>query len=134
MGERDIRIGDAEREQALRLLGEHLGEGRLDVDEYGDRSARVTAAKTRGELLALFGDLPAPHPRFAQAVPLPSVQPSVQPPVRRGFRLDPRLAAAIVPAVGVLCVVLFVFGLRNPFVFVLIPVVAMLVGRMGNRR
>ncbi|WP_433265396.1 DUF1707 SHOCT-like domain-containing protein [Actinosynnema sp. CS-041913] len=129
MGERDIRIGDAEREQALRLLGEHLGEGRLDVDEYGDRSARVTAARTRGDLLALFGDLPAPHPRFTQVSPLPSAEPAV----RRGSGLDPRFAAALVPAVGILCVVLF-FVVRSPFIFLLVPAVALLVGRMGNRR
>ncbi|HEY3504941.1 MAG TPA: DUF1707 domain-containing protein [Actinocatenispora sp.] len=59
-----VRIGDAERESALTALGEHLSAGRLDIDEYGDRSARVTAARTREELAALFDDLPAPHPTF----------------------------------------------------------------------
>ncbi len=44
----DLRIGDAEREHALRALGEHMGLGRLDVEEYGERSARITTAKTRG--------------------------------------------------------------------------------------
>ncbi|GAA1358070.1 DUF1707 SHOCT-like domain-containing protein [Saccharothrix algeriensis] len=130
MGERDIRVGDAEREQALRLLGEHLGEGRLDVDEYGDRSARVATARTRGELLALFADLPAPHPRFAQVVPLPS--PAAGPAARP--RLDPRLAAGLVPAVGVLCVVLFFVAVKTPLIFLLVPAVALLVGRLGNRR
>lgn len=130
MGERDIRVGDAEREQALRLLGEHLGEGRLDVDEYGDRSARVATARTRGELLALFADLPAPRPRFAQVVPLPS--PAAGPATRP--RLDPRLAAGLVPAVGVLCVVLFFVAVKTPLIFLLVPAVALLVGRLGNRR
>lgn len=38
--------------------------GRIDIDEYGERSARVTAAKTRGELSEVFLDLPEPHPVF----------------------------------------------------------------------
>ncbi|MEV0678301.1 DUF1707 domain-containing protein [Actinosynnema sp. NPDC050436] len=130
MGERDIRIGDADREQALRLLGEHLGEGRLDVDEYGDRSARVTAARTRAELLALFGDLPAPHPVFAQVAPLPSATPAP----RGAFGLDQRLVNAVVPAVGIACVAVFVLGVRSPFIFLLVPLVALLVGRLGGRR
>ncbi|RKT57536.1 DUF1707 SHOCT-like domain-containing protein [Saccharothrix australiensis] len=130
MDERGIRVGDAEREQALRLLGEHLGEGRLDVDEYGDRSARVTTAKTREELLALFRDLPEPQPRFARVAPLPS--PAA--PVRRGSRLDPRVVAGVVPVVGIACVVLFLTGFRNPLIFLLVPAVALLVGRLGDRR
>ncbi|MFI9818252.1 DUF1707 SHOCT-like domain-containing protein [Saccharothrix variisporea] len=126
MGERDIRIGDAERQRAIELLGEHLSEGRLDVDEYGDRTARVTAAKTRGELLALFADLPAPHPRFAQVAPLPSTAPPALP------GQDRRWLQAAVPLVGLLTVALF-FLVKNPFVFLLVPAVALIVGRMGNR-
>lgn len=125
MGERDIRIGDAERQQAIELLGEHLSEGRLDVDEYGDRTARVTTAKTRGELLALFGDLPAPHPRFAQVAPLPSMAPARPAEDRRWLQVA-------VPLVGLLTVALF-FLVKSPFVFLLVPAVALIIGRMGNR-
>jgi hypothetical protein len=62
----DIRVSDSEREEALTKLGEHMSAGRLDIDEYGDRSARIATAKTRGELLDLFGDLPEPKPAFGQ--------------------------------------------------------------------
>ena len=62
----EIRISDSEREDALGKLGEHMSAGRLDIDEYGERSARVATAKTRGELLDLFGDLPEPKPAFGQ--------------------------------------------------------------------
>lgn len=62
----DIRISDSEREDALGKLGEHMAAGRLDIDEYGERSAKVATAKTRGELLGLFGDLPEPKPVFGQ--------------------------------------------------------------------
>ncbi|XVS63729.1 DUF1707 SHOCT-like domain-containing protein [Actinosynnema sp. CA-299493] len=129
MSERDIRIGDAEREHALELLGTHLGEGRLSVDEYGDRSARVATAKTRGELYALFADLPAPRPRFTR------VEPPVTPPAvaaRRGFPVEFRVSTAAVTAVAIISVVLF-FLAKTPLVFLLIPAVMLLIGRMGRR-
>ncbi|MFD6066487.1 MULTISPECIES: DUF1707 SHOCT-like domain-containing protein [Amycolatopsis] len=59
-----LRISDQDRESALAALGEHMTVGRIDIDEFGDRSARVTAAKTRGELSEVFADLPEPHPRY----------------------------------------------------------------------
>ena len=129
MSERDIRIGDAEREHALELLGTHLGEGRLSVDEYGERSARVTTAKTRGDLYALFSDLPAPRPQF------PRVEPPVAPPAvsaRRGFPLDFRVGSAALTAVAIISVALFVLA-KTPLVFLLIPAVFLLIGRMGRR-
>ncbi len=68
----DIRVSDTEREDALAKLSEHLGAGRLDIDEFGERSARVATAKTRGEVLGLFGDLPEPKPVFGSPrVPVP---------------------------------------------------------------
>ena len=65
----DIRVSDTEREDALGKLGEHMSAGRLDIDEYGERTAKVATAKTRGEVLGLFGDLPEPRPAFGQPVP-----------------------------------------------------------------
>ncbi|MEV7553021.1 DUF1707 domain-containing protein [Amycolatopsis sp. NPDC089917] len=59
-----LRISDQDRESALTALGEHMSVGRIDIDEFGERSARITAAKTRGELSEVFIDLPEPHPVF----------------------------------------------------------------------
>src|ERR1700712_5956996 len=69
-----VRIGDADRNAAVDALGEHMTTGRLDLDEYGTRSALANTARTVGDLHALFADLPAPHPvlpgdRPAVAVP-----------------------------------------------------------------
>ncbi len=128
MSERDIRIGDAEREHALELLGTHLGEGRLSLDEFGDRSARVATAKTRGELYALFSDLPAPRPRFPQVEP-PAARSAVS--ARRGFPLDFRVSSAAVTAVAIISVALF-FLAKTPLVFLLIPAALLLIGRMGR--
>jgi hypothetical protein len=56
------RIGTAERTAAMKALDEHLAAGRLQVEEYGERSALAVNATTAPELAALFEDLPAPHP------------------------------------------------------------------------
>jgi hypothetical protein len=58
----DLRLSDAERQDALDVLEEHVRSGRLDIDEYGTRSAKVTAAKRVSELIPLFDDLPSPRP------------------------------------------------------------------------
>ncbi|WP_203960474.1 DUF1707 SHOCT-like domain-containing protein [Actinocatenispora thailandica] len=62
-----VRIGDAERESAVQALGEHMKAGRLQVDEYSERSGRAAEARTADELTSLFTDLPAPHPTLPDA-------------------------------------------------------------------
>ncbi|MDQ1717359.1 MAG: hypothetical protein QOE71_3717 [Pseudonocardiales bacterium] len=57
-----LRIGNAEREQAVNLLGEHFASGRLDADEFDERVARAYRAKIEHDLQPLFADLPAPRP------------------------------------------------------------------------
>jgi hypothetical protein len=57
-----LRVGDAERQQAVSALGEHFAAGRLDQDEYDTRIQAAYAAKTRVDLHGLFGDLPEPVP------------------------------------------------------------------------
>lgn len=58
MNELALRIGDAEREQAAAELGEHFVQGRLSVDEHGERLDSIWAARTRGDLRPVFADLP----------------------------------------------------------------------------
>jgi hypothetical protein len=53
-----LRVSDAERDQTLRVLGDHAAVGRLTLEELEERSSRALAAKTRGELATLTGDLP----------------------------------------------------------------------------
>jgi hypothetical protein len=55
---RRVRIGDAERDEVLNALQEHLAAGRLDVDEYEQRTERVVAARYAEDLEALLEDLP----------------------------------------------------------------------------
>lgn len=56
----EIRIGTAEREQAMQRLSDHFAAGRLSVAEFDERSAVVAAALTRGDLDKVFTDLPEP--------------------------------------------------------------------------
>lgn len=108
----DIRVSDVEREEALTKLGEHMSAGRLDIDEYGERSAKVATAKTRGDLLGLFGDLPEPKPAFGR--PQGALAPR-----ERGFaeKVAPvAIPVAAILAIGAVLVVLKI-GFFLPLLF-----------------
>ncbi|HET6988926.1 MAG TPA: DUF1707 domain-containing protein [Kribbella sp.] len=65
-----IRIGDSEREDAIKRLGEHYEAGRLSAEEHAERIDRALQAKTDADLAALFADLPgARHAGSQQAGP-----------------------------------------------------------------
>jgi class 3 adenylate cyclase len=53
------RVADADRERTVTLLGEHVAEGRLTLDEFSERMGVALQAKTRGELDDVMADLPA---------------------------------------------------------------------------
>jgi hypothetical protein len=70
---------NADRERAIDVLRAGFAEGRLTKAEHDDRTARVYAARTYGELGALTADLPAGPAHYRSAGYLP--QPAVQRPV-----------------------------------------------------
>jgi hypothetical protein len=53
----ELRLSDADREDAIVRLSEHYAAGRLDKDEFDERSDAVWTAKTRGDLAPIFADL-----------------------------------------------------------------------------
>ncbi|WP_328996380.1 DUF1707 domain-containing protein [Kribbella sp. NBC_01245] len=53
-----VRVGDQEREEAVRRLGEHYEAGRLTAEEHTERVGEALKAKTEADLKALFTDLP----------------------------------------------------------------------------
>jgi hypothetical protein len=55
-----MRISDADRNGTLRRLHNAVALGLLDIDEFGERSARVSQARMRSDLDALVEDLPGP--------------------------------------------------------------------------
>jgi len=66
----NLRAADADREAAAERLKAALDEGRLTLMEYDERLRDAYAARTYGELNALFDDLPRTIPaQRAQMVP-----------------------------------------------------------------
>jgi hypothetical protein len=59
-GELEIRVSDAERDDAAVLLRDHCVAGRLTLDEYAQRLDEVYASRTRAELERSTRELPAP--------------------------------------------------------------------------
>ncbi len=53
-----VRASDADREAVIARLHTALGEGRIDVDEFGQRAEAAYQAVTTAELDALLADLP----------------------------------------------------------------------------
>jgi hypothetical protein len=102
-GSANIRVGSAERESALHALAEHLTADRLDVTEYEQRCAAVTAARTRADLLAVFDDLPVPHPKWDLQEELePAAAPDRSPLIDNS---PARLSRPIVLALGAIMIV-----------------------------
>lgn len=53
-----VRVGNDERQAAIAALGEQWNAGRLDPAEHERRTTAAYSATTRGDLDALFTDLP----------------------------------------------------------------------------
>ncbi|MFD0365538.1 DUF1707 domain-containing protein [Nocardia sp. GCM10030253] len=58
VGDRELRVSDAEREHVGELLQRAVGLGMLSLGEFTERMDTALAAKTRGELNAVLIDLP----------------------------------------------------------------------------
>ena len=92
----EMRASDADREKVVHALQEQVGEGRLTLAEFEERSGQAYEAKTVGELRVLFKDLPFdPLAPPAQQFGMPAVPPwaarqfppyprQALPPMRRG--------------------------------------------------
>ncbi|MEO6703925.1 MAG: DUF1707 domain-containing protein [Jatrophihabitantaceae bacterium] len=138
MSEPDYRIGTAEREAAIRALEEHLVAGRLDVDEYGQRSAQASVARTAADLRPLFADLPVPHAiggsqRAAVSQPAgPSAAPAR---ARHGNPLFGRAGESLVALAPFVALLLFFGAHLGWWVFLLIPVSGIVVyGNQGEAK
>lgn len=55
-------ITDTDRQDVVAQLEEHVGAGRLTLDEFADRARAAYQARTRRELADLTRDLPQPEP------------------------------------------------------------------------
>ena len=52
------RVSNAERDAVVEQLRLNMADGRLDIDEYGERVGSALAARTGAELQAVLADLP----------------------------------------------------------------------------
>lgn len=133
------RIGDVEREGAVWALGEHFASGRLDQEEFEERSSAAWKARTHGQLAPLFGDLPLPHgrpapglePRRGAGRPVPHTAawpgapaPVARPRPRRSFRF---LAWLLLAAM----VMLLVLGVKA---WVVVPILVVLAVWLGHTK
>jgi hypothetical protein len=73
------RASDAERNQAIDRLRAAFVEGRLDQEEFDERSGTALKARTIGQLERLFDDLPASYRQDAPAYHAHSQGPVVRP-------------------------------------------------------
>jgi hypothetical protein len=72
MDELSLRISDAEREQAVAVLREHLLAGRLTLEEFTERVGAAYGARTGQELVRVNDDLPETTPATAGVLRKPS--------------------------------------------------------------
>ena len=120
-----LRLGDAEREQASSLLRDHYAEGRLDTEEYSERLDAVWAARTRADLRPVFADLPGPGGSF-------STPESRRTAVGHAPRHRPTMLRWVVPVLIIALVVTIVTHL--PFVLLALLVAWAVFHRRGPRR
>ncbi|MBM4481159.1 DUF1707 domain-containing protein [Prescottella equi] len=123
----EIRIGTAEREQALAALSQHFSDGRLTVVEFDERSGRIAAATTRGQLDEVFSDLPSLTPSAPSKV-------SPEPADVDGEKTWRNTVMAVIPFVAL--ALFFVVPIDNSWLFfLLIPATAAILfgGRDGRK-
>jgi Flp pilus assembly protein TadB len=65
----NLRVSDAERNEVADKLSRHFSDGRLDQTEFKERLDAAMSAKTQGDLVGLFDDLP---PLASEPPPPPS--------------------------------------------------------------
>jgi hypothetical protein len=66
----DLRVSDADRDQALHELGLAFKAGRITADEFDQRSGQALTARTGKELTVLLADLPLDEALAARATAL----------------------------------------------------------------
>nr|QEO73927.1 hypothetical protein [uncultured bacterium] len=74
---RNLRVSDADRQHVIELLQKAVAHGMLTLDEFSERTDRVLASRTRGELNSVVIDLPGLVHTESAAVAAPTDQPMV---------------------------------------------------------
>jgi Domain of unknown function (DUF1707) len=93
---RQLRVSDADREQAAEVLRQAAGDGRITFDELDQRLEAAYGARTYGDLTEVTADLPAPGE--APAGP-PQTAPGTFPAARIGGEPGSGMSVAILGGV-----------------------------------
>jgi hypothetical protein len=125
-----IRIGDAERDQAVAVLSDHFVAGRLTQEEFEERSDQATRARYADDLSPLFADLP--DPTAASQPGLQAWSPGFRPSPQR-FRPVPPAFLLLAPMLMVGLVIATV-SLAAPWILLVLFWIAMLSGPYNHRR
>lgn len=91
-----MRLSDAERTNAVNDLAQALGEGRLSMDEFEQRTDAIMEATTRRELAAVFMDIPTKASTELKIYSQGEMERAYQ------STRKPRLATAMVGSLGLL--------------------------------
>jgi len=116
----NLRVSDAERNEVADKLSRHFSDGRLDQTEFKERLDAAMSAKTQGDLVGLFDDLP----------PLANEPP---PPRSRRRRLVPFLLMLGFLALAAGSTVSLWHALQIPWLLVVV-IAFFLWHRVGHRR
>lgn len=107
-----LRASDADRDVVHRALGGAYGDGRLDREEFDERSAAVLHARTLGDLPGMLADLvPVEGPR-SQAVAPRVGDDSLQQRAEARYRSNRRQAIWAFISASLVCWV--IWGLTTP--------------------
>jgi hypothetical protein len=132
----DIRVSDADRDQAIGGLSEHFQAGRLSQEEFEDRSERALRARTRSDLSDLFIDLPTHDAAAAPRAGYPAAGPSPGPGDLRRVDTIAVARAVIVGLVATIIAVNLLAGLGRTGLGWLAPIMILgfVFSRLPRRR
>jgi hypothetical protein len=94
---RQLRVSDADREQAAEVLRQAAGDGRITFEELDQRLEAAYAARTYGDLTEVTADLPAPGQ--PPPGPLATAAPGTFPAARIGGEPGSGMSVAILSGV-----------------------------------
>jgi hypothetical protein len=131
----EIRVSDADRDQAIAELSEHFQAGRLTQEEFEDRSGRALRARTGSDLGELFADLP----RGTAAAPRaggPVAGQAPGPGLARLLRDMPLARVIILGVIAAIVAANLLAGVSHTGAGWLVPVVVLgfVFARLGHRR
>ena len=132
----DVRVCDAERDQAVAELSEHFEAGRLTQEEFEDRAGRALRARTGSDLAELFADLPVYGAPLAPRAGDPAASPAPSPGDLRRADHIAVARAVIVCVIATIIAVNLLAGLGRTGLGWLVPVVILgfVFSRLARRR